>query len=37
MKREGKINGDQEGCRLGLKPAPDERTTRQKVPRNLAR
>jgi hypothetical protein len=20
----GKINGDQEGCRLGLKPAPDE-------------
>jgi hypothetical protein len=23
-KRKGKINGDQEGCRLGLKPAPDE-------------
>ena len=22
--RKGKINGDQEGCRLGLKPAPDE-------------
>ena len=22
--KEGKINGDQEGCRLGLKPAPDE-------------
>jgi hypothetical protein len=23
-KKEGKINGDQEGCRLGLKLAPDE-------------
>ena len=23
-KRKGKINGDQEGCRLGLKPAPDD-------------
>ena len=22
--KEGKINGDQEGCRLGLKLAPDE-------------
>ena len=22
--KDGKINGDQEGCRLGLKPAPDE-------------
>ena len=22
--KEGKFNGDQEGCRLGLKPAPDE-------------
>jgi hypothetical protein len=22
-KRKGKINGHQEGCRLGLKPAPD--------------
>jgi hypothetical protein len=24
QKKKGKINGDQEGCRLGLKPAPDE-------------
>jgi len=23
-KRKGKISGDQEGCRLGLKPAPVE-------------
>ena len=23
-RKKGKINGDQEGCRLGLKPAPDE-------------
>jgi len=22
--KDGKINGDQEGCRLGPKPAPDE-------------
>jgi hypothetical protein len=24
-KKRRKTNGDQEGCRLGLKPAPDER------------